>query len=235
MTIGAGRTFRPKVICATLAGAWFAVLAIAMPAPAMARDSSSAAPIDQNRGVASDDLRLRAIGARLISANADKCRAPQAATAPQVAADALPARPTRGRCSGRFIVSPAGQLNAWADGRDIAVTAKMMRFADEDGALAFVVAHELAHNILAHSERLRGISSQFAGPADAQRIKDTEIEADALAVELVTNAGFDAEAAQRLLAKMAKRGGKMPATYPSMAERIDMLKALVAARDKAGA
>lgn len=224
MTIGKGRTFRPEVLCATVVGAWFAVLAIATPSPAIAQATSGLVEAHQ----ASDDDRLRAIGLRLTTANADKCRPAEPAVAAIAASDAAPARPVRSRCSGRFIVSPDKQLNAWANGRDIAVTGKMMQFAGEDDALAFVVAHELAHNILAHAERLRGISSQFIGPADAQRIKDTEIEADTLAIELIVKAGFNPEAAQRLLAKMAKRGSaKVPATYPSMAERIRLLETLM--------
>ena len=216
MIIGKRRPFRPKTMRALVAGAWLAMLAVAAPAQA----ASPAANAAQSSAPLTDDARLRAIGLRLTTGNADKCLPVPAAV------EAAPARPARSRCSGRFIVSADKQLNAWADGRDIVVTGKMIRFAAEDDALAFVVAHELAHNILAHAERLRGISSQFIGPAEAQQIKDSEIEADNLAIELMVNAGFDPVAAQRLLAKMAKNGAaKLPATYPSIAERIALVTA----------
>ena len=223
MNIDGDRTFRPRKTCAAIVAAWFAVLAIALPVHAAAQESAPVSAVDRN----SNDARLRAIGLRLTTANAAHCQAAQTAAALPAAADAMPPRPVRGRCSGRFIVSSASQINAWADGRDIGVTAKMMRFAGEDDTLAFVVAHELAHNILAHAERLRGISSQFVSVADAQRIRETEIEADTLAIELMTNAGFDPQAAQRLLSKLAKQGrAQMPPTYPSFAERIDLVKTL---------
>jgi hypothetical protein len=41
-------------------------------------------------------------------------------------------------------------LNAWADGNQVVVTTAMMRFATTDDELAFIVAHEIAHNAQRH-------------------------------------------------------------------------------------
>lgn len=41
-------------------------------------------------------------------------------------------------------------LNAWADGSQVAVTTAMMRFAATDDELAFILAHEIAHNAQRH-------------------------------------------------------------------------------------
>lgn len=43
-------------------------------------------------------------------------------------------------------------VNAYADGKSVTVTAPMMVFANNDTHLAFVLAHELAHNIMEHPE-----------------------------------------------------------------------------------
>jgi Zn-dependent protease with chaperone function len=179
------------------------------------------------------NTRLHAVGNRLLTANAEKCAesvniaATQQDLAPQdisVEQSAEQLRAARTRCAHRFVVSRDRSLNAWADGRTVAVTGKMIRFAGEDDALAFVVAHEMAHNILRHAERLRGVPSEFADADDAARVKQTEMEADALAVELVVRAGFDPEASKVLLGRMMKvREGPMPITYPSIAQRIALV------------
>ena len=47
-------------------------------------------------------------------------------------------------------------VNAHADGRDVVLTAPMMVFASNDTHLAFVLAHELAHNIMDHVDSQTG-------------------------------------------------------------------------------
>lgn len=48
------------------------------------------------------------------------------------------------------------QINASADGNKITVTTGMMRFAQNDEELAFIIAHELAHNATGHIGKKRG-------------------------------------------------------------------------------
>lgn len=43
-------------------------------------------------------------------------------------------------------------LNAWADGTQVVVTTAMMRFAASDDELAFILAHEIAHNAQRHMD-----------------------------------------------------------------------------------
>lgn len=187
---------------AVLRAAWVAMLLLlgAVAVPAGAQSQQGAGE------------RIEAIAARLRSANVDRC------------AEAV------AHCGGRMVLSEANHLNAWADGRTVSVTAKMMRFAAEDDALAFVIAHEMAHNLLGHAERLRGISPHFTDDDTMARIRATEIEADILAVELVAAAGFDTAAAERLLQRLGKhRHARMPASYPSIAQRIALVRTEVVA------
>jgi len=181
------------------------------------------------------DARLDAISARLVAANMDICADAIDGAAPESPASkpAVRLRPPRTRCGHRFVISAGRGLNAWADGRNIAVTRKMVRFTTEDDALAFVVAHEMSHNILAHARRLKGVPSSFADAEDAARVKQTEIEADTLAVQLVARAGFDPHGSERLLGKMLKlRQLQLPAPYPSIAQRIALVRAAIADLDR---
>ena len=125
-------------------------------------------------------------------------------------------------CGGRFALLQRQSLNAWADGRYVAVTDRMMRFASDDDELAFVVAHEMAHNILGHARRIDGavmILAQFG--LDSGEVKATEIEADELAIELMANAGFDLTAPEVLLRRLApKQWMNLALTHPKISRRI---------------
>ena len=89
-------------------------------------------------------------------------------------------------------------------------------FADEltrdDDELAAILAHEIAHNLLRHPQRLaaakvsRGILSAVTG--GAAKIKQTEIEADRLSIWLMANAGYDPQGAIRFWTFYGKKFGK---------------------------
>ncbi|MHA3841499.1 peptidase M48 family protein [Sphingomonas aestuarii] len=97
-------------------------------------------------------------------------------------------------CRSRFEVDFARGLDAEADGRLVKLHAGFFdRYPDE--LVAVVVAHELSHNILRHRARLneqgvsRGILAGFG--RNVRYFRQTEIEADILAVHLLANAGYD--------------------------------------------
>jgi predicted Zn-dependent protease len=54
------------------------------------------------------------------------------------------------RCVYGFALRPEENLNAYADGEKIYITAQMMRFAHDDDTLGMVLSHEYAHNIMNH-------------------------------------------------------------------------------------
>lgn len=53
-------------------------------------------------------------------------------------------------CDYPLVILNSDQINAFADHRTIIVTEGMLDFASDDRDLALVLAHELAHNVLAH-------------------------------------------------------------------------------------
>ncbi|MEL6874351.1 MAG: M48 family metallopeptidase [Pseudomonadota bacterium] len=115
-------------------------------------------------------------------------------------------------CRSRFEIKPNRKREASADGQIVSISSALAEYFESDDEFAAVAAHELAHNLLRHRDRLnaqkvnRGFFGQFG--KSAGRIKDTEIEADRLSVWLMANAGYDPRAAIRFWTRYGKEHGK---------------------------
>jgi len=115
-------------------------------------------------------------------------------------------------CPSRFQIAVSTDRGASANGEIVSVTSRMAEYFLDDAEFATVVAHELAHNLLNHRDRLnaqdvnRGFFGQFG--KSASRIKSTEIEADRLSIWLMANAGYDPQAAVRFWTRYGKEHGK---------------------------
>ena len=115
-------------------------------------------------------------------------------------------------CPSRFQISVSDDRSASADGRMVSISSALAQYFQSDDEFAAVTAHELAHNLLNHKDRLneqnvnRGFFGQFG--KSAGRIKETEIEADRLSVWLMANAGYDPQAAIRFWTRYGKEHGK---------------------------
>ncbi|MAC11863.1 MAG: peptidase M48 family protein [Sphingorhabdus sp.] len=119
-------------------------------------------------------------------------------------------------CATRFQLLIEKGYDAGADGRMVSVNLPLMQYAlgapDGEGQLAAVVAHEFAHNILRHRERLnavdikRGIGRMFG--KNPRRIRQTEEEADRLSVWLLANAGYDPASAIRFWERFGREHGE---------------------------
>ncbi len=133
-------------------------------------------------------------------------------------------------CGGHWVVVPGKAFNAWSDGHYVAVTSRLMTEITDDAELAFVVAHEMSHNILRHQEALRGRSALLSQLGfGSARVKDTEIEADTLAIGLLARAGYDLSAPARFLVRAAqKRPFDVPITHPGLKRRIGIVTAEIA-------
>ncbi|MCY3883553.1 MAG: M48 family metalloprotease [Gammaproteobacteria bacterium] len=146
-------------------------------------------------------------------------------------------------------------LNAFADSKNIYITAGMLRFAN-DFELQLVVAHELAHVAEGHSDQqalntamggllgllgdlalaTHGISSNAAthlGAHAGQRAhsKDFEREADYISIYYLERAGIDSTKAPDFWRRIAANRGSTFAVYggthPTSSERFINLKATV--------
>lgn len=91
-------------------------------------------------------------------------------------------------CGGQLSMINSREQNAWSDGAHVMVTSGMMRLARSKDELAFVIAHEMAHNILGHSRTAsEGIFGLGFGISRARR---AELDADQFAVRIVSAAGY---------------------------------------------
>jgi hypothetical protein len=104
-------------------------------------------------------------------------------------------------CPSRFEVTVRDTYDARADGSIVQISTKMIEAIDNEDELAFVIAHELAHNLLRHRARLddAGVSRglfESLGPG-VGFIRRSEIEADMLGIALAANAGYDVNAPAR--------------------------------------
>jgi hypothetical protein len=111
-------------------------------------------------------------------------------------------------CRTRFEVSTQINTIAQSDGETIQIDADFLQRYDDD-ALAVIMAHELAHTVLRHRERLeragvsKGLLAEFGRNGRLNR--RAEDEADILSVSLLRNAGFDPEIAPRFWRKLGGR------------------------------
>jgi hypothetical protein len=110
-------------------------------------------------------------------------------------------------CRSAVQLDLSGARNASADGRVVSISQGVFDFTRNDDELAFVIGHELSHNILGHRNFLdsthtsngvlRGVGHNGA------RIRDTERQADYFGVYLTAWAGYDPHAAARFWKRMA--------------------------------
>lgn len=140
-------------------------------------------------------------------------------------------------------------LNAFADGQHIFVTPAMMRFAEKDEELAFILAHETAHNLMRHQSAMSGnrimgaLLGALADGAAAYGGVNTkgnftkagmdiatlsyssafEQEADYVGLYLLANAGVDYRQAPGFWRRMSIREPEaiyISTTHPSNSERF---------------
>jgi len=138
-------------------------------------------------------------------------------------------------CPTRIRLARSAQVNAFASGRYVIMTTALLNFVQSDDELAVVIAHELAHNILRHPDRLRQQKVPTRGflrgfGKNALRVRATEEEADRLGIKLAWAAGFDVSAAIPFWRRFYKRfdGPQLFRTHPSLEARERLTIATIA-------
>lgn len=133
-------------------------------------------------------------------------------------------------CGGRFALMHQSAIDAWSDGRYVAVTERLAEAIPADNQLAFIVAHEMAHNILGHANQSARQSRFFVQLGlGAGNAKAEEIAADRLAVELMARGGFDPQGAAMALRRVSSlRPMGLAITHPSYSRRISMVTEVAA-------
>ncbi|MDF2384359.1 M48 family metalloprotease [Nostoc ellipsosporum NOK] len=134
-------------------------------------------------------------------------------------------------CKSRFELELDGGFGASADGSMVQVGSGLLDDYPED-QLAAVIAHEFAHNILHHRERLEargvayGLLAGFGG--NVKYFRQTEVQADLLSVYLLANAGYPVRAPISFWQRFgpSKAGGVLRSrSHPAWRDRIATLAA----------
>jgi membrane-associated protease RseP (regulator of RpoE activity) len=139
-------------------------------------------------------------------------------------------------------------VNAFADGKNVVLSAGMLRFAQDDKELALVISHEIAHNAMDHMEAkknnyaagslldiaaaLAGVNTggAFGGIAAGAHSKGFEAEADYVGLYIMALSDIPIEDAPGFWRRMAathpestRRGGFL-ASHPATSERFVALE-----------
>lgn len=100
-------------------------------------------------------------------------------------------------------IDPSHEINAFSSQGKIVITAGLLKIANSDEFIAFVLSHEISHHIYQHLEKQRNFSPgenfedrvAFA----LQRGIAMEVEADRLGLEIMQQCGFDTANARETL------------------------------------
>jgi hypothetical protein len=137
-------------------------------------------------------------------------------------------------CPARIRLARSNQTNAFANGRYVTVTTAVLAFAQSEDELAVIIAHEMAHNILNHPDRLeaegvpRGLLRGIG--ANAEKVWRSEAEADQLSIRLLAAGGYDVGAAIPFWRRFYARfdGPQIFRTHPSLRARERIIAEAIA-------
>lgn len=143
--------------------------------------------------------------------------------------------PAERACPANVELVPGKRLSASADGKTVHVSTALATFAGSDDAVAVPIAHELAHNILRHPQKLdaRGVKRGLLAPLGKSRaaIRATEEEADVFAAYMLARAGYDLDAALDFWRRYGTKtdlGIFNDGTHPGKKARLDLARKTVA-------
>jgi len=126
-------------------------------------------------------------------------------------------------CASTVQLVPGGRLDALADGQYVQISGVMYQFAGNDSELAFIIAHELAHNIVPEAKH--------ASDASAQR--RAELAADRAAVGMMARAGYDVKAIVPLMERLRRKNrlSWLDGSHPGWSTRLAAVGQAVAAEN----
>jgi membrane-associated protease RseP (regulator of RpoE activity) len=123
-------------------------------------------------------------------------------------------------CASNVQLVPGGRLDAVADGHYVQISGVMYEFVANDSELAFILGHELAHNVVPEARR--------AGRASQQR--KAELAADRAAIGMMARAGYDVGAVLPLMERLRRKNrlSWLDGSHPGWSVRLAAARAAVA-------
>jgi hypothetical protein len=153
-------------------------------------------------------------------------------------------------CAFRVELGNADNVNSYADGQRLMLTRGMIDFAQTDAAIAYVMAKDMAHNMLGHAEKQRSSATlgsiidnlvavqpdltMLVGSAGVKPMpRRLDAAADRLAIYLLARAGYDIDQAAAFWQRLASRypatvSNGHTASHPATAYRISAINKAVA-------
>lgn len=150
--------------------------------------------------------------------------------------------PVTRACAFRVELGNADNINAYGDGQRVMLTRGMIHFAQSDEAIAYVMARDMAHNILGHVATLRSaatvgsvidnlasvrpdLSMLIGGAGIRPMPPEMDAAADRLALYLLARAGYNIERAPGFWQRLAEQYPSSvlngyTANHPATAQRI---------------
>jgi hypothetical protein len=136
-------------------------------------------------------------------------------------------------CGYNIRLSQTSTINAYADGKNITMTAGMMNFVKNDDELALIVGHELGHNTMGHIRKIVGnIIFSLGG---TRYTRPFESESDYVGMYYISRAGYSLEGVENFWRRLAvtnpkyiardKTHPRYPNRYLSIAATRDEIKA----------
>jgi hypothetical protein len=128
--------------------------------------------------------------------------------------------PVTRACAIRVHLGNADNINSYADGQRVLITRGMMNFAQSDEAIAYVLAKDIAHNVLGHAGAMRNTAAVGSMIDNLVRTKpdlslligsgglkpvpqDMDTAADSLALYMLARAGYSIERAKPFWQRLA--------------------------------
>jgi hypothetical protein len=154
----------------------------------------------------------------------------------------------RRACTYAVDIEEQQKLNAFADGKQVMIWTGLMRYLPSNTDLAFIVGHEIAHNLRGHIEakkRNQALGRLMDAQSPVTQItrrnekywataysQDFEREADYVGLYLAARGGYDITDAPNLdrkiaLAQPTMIDGSKAASHPSFAQRAVLLEQTV--------
>jgi hypothetical protein len=134
-------------------------------------------------------------------------------------------------CRTRYELRIADRFDARANGELVQISSRYLEALAPE-LLPAAVAHELAHNILRHRERLAAAGAEFGLASGFGRnvglFRQTEIEADILSVHLLARAGYPPRLAGRFWREAGPKimaGMIRSRSHPALEDRIATVEA----------
>ncbi|MYM30545.1 M48 family metalloprotease [Duganella sp. CY15W] len=166
--------------------------------------------------------------------------------------------PVTRACAFKIDIGNADNVNAYSDGQRVMITRGMVNFAQSDEAIAYVLAKDIAHNVLGHAATTKQaytigsiIDNLVAARPDVSMLigtagvkpmpQDLDAAADYLSLYMVARAGYKVDGARAFWQRLATQYpasvlNGYTANHPAVAHRLTVVdKTVTEIRNKQAA